>query len=329
MTFSSYTYAIDGGNQSGQLWRLALEGATSESLGGVIGPLDCLVTATSVPSLGVNVGDGKFIVNGQEIADQGTYYGFNQGSDTSLNGVISPTGGSPRSDMIVIRAEDPTFSGSPWSGSVTAQTIFPRVISGVSGTATQPPGGQSCIPLARIDLPAGVSSVLQGYITDLRAVANPKRARAVLTAQGGSATSWTVGTSPTAWPPTATWSVNVPVWATWVKMNWKISGALYLGGGNGTAGGSVGPVFGASVSAPNVSFPVTPVSFAFGSGSAEHLTFAVDGGVDTSVPASVRGTTQTLQFAQVTDGTNTALLQAGPGAYIVCDIEFHQTAVTS
>lgn len=330
MTFSSLAYAIDGGIQSGQLWRLALEGASSETPGGIIGPLDCLVTQTTVPSLGVNVGDGKFLVNGQEIADQGTYYGFNQGADTSLNGMISATGGTPRSDMIVVRVEDPTYSGSPWSGPVTAQTIFPRVISGVSSTATQPPSGQSCIPLARIDMPASSSSVLQSYITDLRAVANPKRARSILTAGGpGSASSWTVSTSATAWPGTASWSVTVPSWATWVKMTWHVAGAVFIGAGNGWARGSVYPVFGASVSAPNVSFPTSRVSVNTGGGSAQYEDFTFAGGADTSIPASVRGTTQTLQFAQVTDGTNTGVVEVTEGTQIVVDVEFHQRAVTS
>jgi len=328
VTFNALTYVIDGGNQTSQLWRLALEAASMETPGGVIGPLDCIVNQTVVPSLGILISDGKFLIEGIEVADQGTYYGYNVGNDSTLT--IAATTGTPRSDMIIARVEDPTFAGSPWGGSVGAQTIFPRVISNVSSSATTPPAGQSAIALARIDMPATASTVLQSYITDLRTVANPKRQRTILTAAGpGSPSNWTVGTSPTAWPAVASWQIAVPAWATGVKMRWDITSAVFLGGGNGFARGNIYPVFGASVGSPNVTFPSRLVSINFGGGAAEYEVMSISGAADVTIPAAVRNTTQTLQLAQTTDGTNTGIIEVTEGALVIMDVEFLQRAVTS
>lgn len=325
MTFQSLGYAIDGWQQTGQLWRLAFEAATLDTPGGVVAGLDCIVSQTASPSANVSIADGKFVIAGQEVADQGNYYGYNVGADTTVS--IAPTTGTPRSDMVVARAEDPTFSGSPWGTAVNSQVIFPRVISGVSSTATQPPAGQSAIPLARIDMPATASTVLQSYITDLRQTANPKRQRTILQAAGGaSPVSWTVSTSPTAWPPTATWSVAIPSWATWVKMKWLLVNTVYIAGGNAFARGFVYPVFGSSVSSPNQSFPQSLVSI---QNAVTFEVMAVGGSADTSVSTSLRGTTQTLQFAQKTDGTNTGVVEVTEGSLYIVDVEFSQQAVTS
>jgi hypothetical protein len=56
--------------------------------------------------------------------------------------------------------------------------------------------------------------------------------------------------------------------------------------------------------------------------------FTVAGGCDTTVSTALRGTTQTLQFAQVTDGANTGVVQVNEGSFFVVDLEFTQRAVT-
>lgn len=326
MTFSSSTYQIDGGNTTSQLWRQALDAALQGSPGGggIVNPLDCLVTCSGTNLIPL-IADGKFTIEGQEIADQGTYFGYNVGTDNSLS--IAPTTGTPRSDMIVARAEDPTFAGSPWGGSPAAETIFPRVISGVSNTAIVPPGGQSAIPLARIDMPATASTILPGYITDLRQMANAKRSRTILqTAGGASPVNWTVGTTPTAWPPTATWQVAVPLWGTGVKMRWLLMNTVYTAGGTNFARGNVYPVFGASVTSPNQVFTSTLVSI---NSTVTFEVMGIAGSADATVSTALRGTTQTLQFAQTTDGTQTGIIEVTEGSVFVMDIEFIQKPVSS
>jgi hypothetical protein len=287
-----------------------------------VGALDCIVNQTTVASSGIIVTAGNVIVAGAEALNQGSYSAYNPGNDTTLT--IGSTGGSPRSDMVVIRAEDPTWSGSPWGNPASGQILFPRVISGVAGGATTVPGGYSAIPLARIDMPASVSTVLQSYIHDLRAVANPQGGMiaTLITGGPGVASNWTVGTTQTAWPAVATWQVAVPSWATFMQAHWLIADVLYTPAGTNWARGSVGPVFGSSVTAPNLAWPQTLVSVT-GSAAYEH---AVSGAALLAIGPALRGTTQTLQFAQKTDGTQTGLLTANEGTQISVVYEFQQLA---
>src|SRR5271163_4665531 len=109
MTWNSATYQIDGGNTTSQLWRQALEAVAlgSQALGGIMNPLDLVATVTGTNAV-INLATGACLIDGQEIVNQGMYYGYNVGTDSSQS--ISPTSGSPRSDMVVSRAEDPTFA---------------------------------------------------------------------------------------------------------------------------------------------------------------------------------------------------------------------------
>jgi len=318
VTFQSAAYAVDGNPESGNFLRLMLQSATGGSQG-IIGAQDLAVTANTVPNPGINIASGACVVLGAEAPFQGSYYGYNVGTDTSIT--IAATGGTIRSDMLVVRAEDPTWSGSPWGNPAAGQILYPRIISGVSPGATTVPGGYSAIPLARIDMPASVSVVQQSYIHDLRYVAQPQRIAQILTAAGpGTGTNWTVSTTAHAWPPGATWPVFIPAWATTMVMTWTIAEMLWS---SGTARGFLSPVFGSSVTAPALAFPQTIVSVPSATGPWRHAT---TGGATITVPPALRGTTQTLQFAQVTDGTQTGLMTADEATSTSVIFEFQQLA---
>jgi hypothetical protein len=327
VTWNSLTYQIDGGNTTSQLWRQALEAAAlgGQSIGGIVNPLDCVVTVPGT-NLIPSISAGTVLIDGQEVFQQGAYMGFNPGADTSLT--VAPTTGTARSDMVVIRVEDPTYTASPWGGLVTNQLVFPRLITNVSSTATVPPAGQSCVPLCRIDMPATASVVLQSYVTDLRQMANVKRTRSLVQASGAvAAVPWTLGTSATAWPALATWPLAIPAWATGIKLRWRLSNAVYTGGGTNWARGNVYPVLGASVSAPNQTFTSTLVSV--NTSSTMYEVFSIEGSADATISTALRGTTQTLQFAQTTDGTQTGVVQVTEGSVFIVDVELMQKPVTS
>jgi hypothetical protein len=290
---------------------------------GVIGHLDCRVQATSPATAGINITSGGVTILGQEATLQGSYTAWNSGTDSTLT--IAATGGSPRSDMIIARAEDPTFSGSPWGGSPGAQIVFPRVISGVSSSATQAPGGQSAIPLARIDIPASTAAITNAMIHDLRAVANPQTTTGVLFAAGpGSGTDWTVSTTPHAWPPGASWQVQIPSSATQMVVMWQISNVFQ--DTTSWARGFVYPVFGTSVSSPVLAFPTTLVSYPAATTSPR---VTISGTSQVSIGTSLRGTTQTLQFAQTTDGSQIGTLSAGEGTQTGIMYSFQQLAASA
>lgn len=317
MTFQSAVYAVDGNAESGNFLRLMLQSSTAGAQG-IVGHLDMAVTATGPATAGIVIAGGACVVLGVETPYQGSYYGYNVGNDTSLT--IAATGGSARSDMVVVRAEDPTWSGSPWGGPASGQILFPRVISGVSSSATAMPGGQSGIPLARIDMPPSVSVVQAAYIKDLRQVSQPQRVMQVIGAQDTTVRNWTVGTAGVAWPPGANWQVPIPSWATIMQVNWQINDALWQ---SGWARGYVNPFFGTSVGSPNLVMPQSLVSIPAATGPYRH---SIAGGFSIAIPAGLRGTTQTFQFKQVTDGTQTGILSVDEGSSYAVVYEFQQLA---
>jgi hypothetical protein len=322
VTFQSAAYAVDGNSESGNFLRLMLQSATLGSQG-IIFPTDLLVTQTGVASSGIIINSGACVVFGAETPFQGSYFGYNVGNDTSLT--IAATGGSIRSDMIVVRAEDPTWSGTPWGNPASGQILFPRVISGVSGTATQAPGGISAIPLARIDIPVSTSTITNAMIHDLRFVCNPQRILQMGAANGpGSPQAWTVGTSGVIWPTTATFSIAIPTWATVMQFQWEFNDILWNSGvGTQWARGFINPFFGTNVAAPNLSMPQTLVSIPLASGPYRH---SISGAFAVAIPPALRGTTQTLNFKQVTDGTQTGTLSADEGSSYAIMYEFQQLA---
>jgi len=318
MTFQSAVWAVDGNTVSGALARLMNQGATLGAQG-VVGHLDCIVQATTPsPTAGIVITPGMVIILGQEASYQGSYFGWNVGNETGLS--IAATAGAARSDMIVARAEDPTWAGSPWGGPASGQIVFPRVISGVSSSAVVPPAGISAIPLARIDMPPSTSVVNSAYIHDLRQVAVPQNFTFQLTAAGpGTGTNWTTGASTVAWPPGASWPVAIPSWATYLVLDWAIHQAQWV---SGWARGNVWPVIGASVTAPTVSFPQALCSI--NTTTAYRVTIGGAGTV--AIPASIRGTTQTLQFAQAKAGQN-GVMQVDEGSSVAVIGTFQQQAV--
>lgn len=318
MTFQIPTYAVDGNSEPANFLRLMLQGA---SLGGqgTVGHLDCQVNATGPATSGVVITAGSVIVLGQEVANQGSYYGYNLGNDTSLT--IAATGGSIRSDMVVVRAEDPTWSGSPWGNPAAGQILFPRVLSNVGAGATVPPGGFSCIPLARIDMPASTSVVQQSYIHDLRSVAVPQRQMQSYAAAGpGSPSNATTGTVQTQWPPGATWSVQIPSFATTCVVIWQINEAAFVNVGNGVARGYFWIAVGASVASPIL---ITPIVLYSTQDAGRHC---LAGAATIAIPPSIRGTTQTFSFAQYADGTNTGTLKVDEGSSSYLLLNFVQSA---
>lgn len=305
MTFQTACWAVDGNPQNSNFARMMLLAATAGNQG-IVSPLDCIVTANSPNTSGINIAAGNVVVSGVETPFQGSYYGENPATDATLT--IAATGGATRSDMIVVRAEDPTWSGTPWSGPATGPILFARVISNVTPGSVTPPGGQSCIPLARIDMPASTSTVAQSYIHDIRQVAQVQTLQQQYNFPGPGTQSNSGATStPTQWPTGAIWAtVAVPSWATFAVMNWTITELIYnSGSGNGTARGNIYPVIGTSVTAPTVTTTASLYSMTTATGTGRHT---VAGGAVAAVPASIRGTTQTIQFAQQTDGSHTDTL---------------------
>ena len=200
--------------------------------------------------------------------------------------------------MVVVRAEDPTWSGSPWGAPAAGQILWPRVLTNVGAGATVPPGGFSAIPLARIDMPASQSTVQQSYIHDLRQVCNESRVTQLYVQAGPvtQANSTLSTTTPAAWPP-ASWQVPIPAYATAMTATWGVYEVIQNGEGDGWARGNVMVIFGASVTSPVLTTTTTMYSIPTTLAAGAHT---IGGASYTPIPAALRGTTQTMQMSQIT-----------------------------
>ena len=216
------SWAVTGAQSSARIARLMHQSGTASG-NGVVDTGHLRVLPLEVPGGGVRITAGGATILGREQEFQGSYFAYNVGIDTIT---INPTGsGGGRSDMLVLRVEDPNIDGTPWSHDVTTEPVYYfRVIEGVSSSATQPPAGMTAIPLARITLPASTGTVTASHITDLRRSANPKTER-VLRVQHGAPLvggDWDEAgniVSPDHERfPQHEWSVRIPTWATQVQM---------------------------------------------------------------------------------------------------------------
>lgn len=221
MTFQQ-VYAVDGGEVSGVVLRRMYQSATRGG-SGVIEPGDLRVRALDVPGPQVRISDGACGIPGHESSWQGSYYALNIG-DHHLD--IPPTGSaSGRSDLVVVRVEDPTLPGSPWTGDpATEPLVRPHLITDVGAGATTIPAsyGWSALPLARIDLPPSTATVTQDLITDVRQMLDPRSHMEIRVQHGVSPMDYAGNITQPDWEnwPNLPWpDVPIPHWATQVQVD--------------------------------------------------------------------------------------------------------------
>lgn len=225
MALEMDSWAVTGAQSSARIARLQLQSGTASG-NGVVGMDHLRVLPLPVPGTAVRATSGGATILGQESAFQGSYFAFNVGDEDIP---ISPTGsGGGRSDLVVLRVEDPNIDGTPWGHDVTVDPVYYfRVIEGVSSTATEPPAGMTAAALARIDLPPNTATITAEMITDVRRPANPRSQRTLRVQRGGTQAGggWdeagNIVDDYERWPQ-HDWSVTIPEWATQVQVlaNW-------------------------------------------------------------------------------------------------------------
>lgn len=154
---------------------------------------------------------------------------------------VSPTSSSgPRTDLVILRIENPYVSGSgSWAmpnDPIGGPYAFIRVIEGVPANINHVSGHNntwSAITLARITRPASTGIVTQAHITDLRSLAKLDGQRVIIIENPPADPPpiaqqyWTESTpcdandvllktqnTFTNYPAEASWQVPVPAWAT-------------------------------------------------------------------------------------------------------------------
>ncbi|MFF7476686.1 hypothetical protein [Streptomyces sp. NPDC008092] len=270
---------------------------------------DLKVTQRSTPGGGVTVADGSCVIQGRDDAYQGHYSAYNAGA---VDVDIAATGGSARSDMLIVRIEDPEYTGSldPAADAI----VYFQVISNVSSSATAIPDGRTGIPLARIDIPSSTATITNAMITDLRSIANPRRTRQMFTHSPASDSSLIgASTSYSYFSTEPGVSIAVPSWATKARVRVDVcplrySVADYLGALQAT--------FGASLTLQNTSLDDNQ-----GSGVRKIPAICAD---TLTIPSAYRGTNQLLRAQANGASGNAGRINVTSSTTFVYDVEFEE-----
>lgn len=306
MTLFQAPILTNGATHSAQQFRMLVRDLARGAEGITQGD-DLKVSPLGTPGAGVQVADGSGIVRSKANTFGGSYAACNIGSATVS---IASTGGSARSDMVVLRILDPEYEGSlnPASDPI----MFFDVISGVTAGSKTVPAGYTAIPLARIDLPSSTSTVTSGMIVDIRKVANPRRDRTLLTQSPTGLSTQISGTSGTFsyFSTAAGWSVAVPDWATTAIITITV-GALRFA--SNAYFGYLRATFGSSLTVQQVVLDDNQT------GVRRQTVIAGD---TLTIPAAYRGTSQTLRMQASGYTGNAGTVGIDTSTTMIADIEF-------
>ncbi|GGZ82222.1 hypothetical protein [Streptomyces rubiginosohelvolus] len=298
---------VDGATHSAEQFRAMVQDL-ARGAEGITAGTDLKVTQLGTPGTGVQVASGSGVVRGKVNAFQGSYAVRNQGAATVS---IASTGGSPRSDMLIARVEDPQYEGT-LNPEVDNINYF-QVISNVSSSATTIPDGRTGIPLARIDIPASTSTITNAMIKDIRQIANPRRERQQLT-QSPTLQSVEITGSTNVYSAFNTlggWNIAIPTWASTAKIRCDVWGlrlttANFFGAMRGNFGASL--VVQATTIDDNGGNNVRRITH----GCADTLT----------LPDAYRGTTQLLRLQASGASGNSGRVSVDPSSTALYDVEF-------
>ncbi|MFD9004516.1 hypothetical protein ACFV0T_26745 [Streptomyces sp. NPDC059582] len=297
---------INGATHGADQFRLLVRDLARDAEGITRGT-DLKVTQRSTPGAGVTVGDGSAVIKGRVSAFQGHYSACNTGA---FDVDIASTGGSGRSDMLILRVEDPQYEGvvNPATGNVA----YFQIISNVSSSATAIPDGRTGIPLARIDIPASTSTITNAMIVDLRQIANPRRDRSQFIHSPASlSTAINNNNSSYSYFSTeAGWNVPVPAWASKAIITIDVAQIRY----------SVAAFFGLLRATFGASLSLQAVTLDDNQTAVRRATMFVS---DTlTIPDAYRGTSQLLRPQAAGASGNTGTVQVDGSATFRYDVEF-------
>jgi hypothetical protein len=299
---------VNGATHSAQQFRLLMSDLARDAEGITRGT-DLKVTQRSTPGAGVTVGSGSGVVKGRVNTFQGHYAACNTGA---FDVDIAATGGTGRSDMLILRVEDPEYEGvvNPATGNVG----YFQIISNVSSSATAIPDGRTGIPLARIDIPASTSTITNAMIVDLRQIANPRRQRdqfvhspaSISTAINNNNSSYS------SFSTEAGWTIAVPAWASTAIITIDIAQIRYS---VAQFIGLLRATFGASLSLQTVTLDDNQTAIR------RATVFVSD---KLTLPDAYRGTSQLLRPQAAGSSGNTGTVQVDASTTFRYDVEFFE-----
>ncbi len=299
---------INGATHPAEQFRLLVRDLARDAEGITRGT-DLKVTQRSTPGAGVTVGDGSAVIKGRVNAFQGHYAACNTGS---FDVDIASTGGSGRSDMLILRVEDPQYEGTV--NPATGNVAYFQVISNVASNATAIPDGRTGIPLARIDIPSSTSTITNAMITDLRKIANPRRETSQVIHFPASASTAINNSNLTYsyFSTEAGINIAIPTWASKAIISIDIAQLKY----------TVNPFYGVLRATWGASLTMQSVTLDDNqTGTRRATTFCSD---TLTIPDAYRGTSQLLRPQAAGATGNTGTVQVDGSTTIRYAIEFQE-----
>ncbi|WOX11464.1 hypothetical protein [Streptomyces sp. N50] len=309
MTLINPPLLTHGGTHAARAFRMMVRDLARGSQGVTEGN-DLKVSQLATPGAGTRVGDGSAVVRGAAWG-QGSYTQYNVGDATVP---VAPTGAGARSDLLVLRVEDPEYEGT--RDPEKDEIGYFHVVSNVSATTTAVPSGMTAVALARLDIPANTSVITTAMISDLRSIANPRRDRRLYTAFPGSLSRLVYQDDKWhTWPGAATWKVPVPSWAVTAKLVTTFAG-LRMDSADVYA--RMQQVLG------TVQGQDTAIDDDQGNNTRRSTIVLAD---SLTIPAALRGTTQTLYVQTYMSKSVTGNLGVDAATSLIADIEFTEGVV--
>jgi hypothetical protein len=291
--FETAAWSINGARHRGNLLRVVLFAGTSGAEG-IINAADLKVTQNGAGTPQVNIATGAVVFRNRSAGAKSQSYAAMAPLVSSVDIATNGTGAT-RYDLVIVKAKDPEYPGFTLPGGsdpLTYQYVEPIVIQNVpAGTkdwaayVTGLGTPYSAYALARIAVPPGASNITSTMITDLRKVAAPLRESKIETyfpvvpASSPHIQHATNGTRSQWGPDLAT--LEVPAWATQVKLIVTASQARYNGAMTGRVRAELGTLQTQDSGLQN------------DSGSSR--TTVVCAG-ELAIPSNMRGTTQTVKL---------------------------------
>lgn len=309
MALETTPIAVTGGDHTAQQFRMMIRDLAQNNQGITSGD-HLKVSALSTPGAGVQIGDGSATITGKVSSVQGSYNVYNIGSDTKS---IAATGGTGRSDMLILRVMDPEYEGSR----DPSDCAFFDIVSNVSSSATTVPSGYSAIPLARIDIPASTGTITNAMIKDLRQVTNPRKERTLFPYYAADPLVEISGTSETwlTFPNLTMASIPIPSWAATAKIVFTVS-SLRLATGN--VWGNFRFMLGAVEAAQYVGIDDNQ-----GTAARRNTVMMVETiDLTTTAGAAMRGTTQAFKSRMRTRSSNAGKIGVDATTTFNIDVEF-------
>lgn len=328
MTWDGVPWAVGGGAKHSVNIARNVAHAAFGGREGVVSPTDLEVRELDVPGTGVQVFPGTVAIANRAAGARDEMYVARLPVTDTVNITATDSTG-PRSDLIVARVENSNIGSEGWSAPADPAVgpyIFTRVIENVPSTTTSVTElglGYSAFPLALVTLPASTGTVTQAMVTDLRKLSQPRQSRVLNLADTFATPQDLTSSSFTNWPNEANAWIDVPEWATHVKVVSILAGiGIGAAGNNGGSGwNAVGQLriqIGVQAEDPNYS---QPVGYNISHDSGTDRATIMCGANNLAIPSDLRGKKAYIRV----EGNKTAgndRLFADSKSVVSLDVEF-------